>query len=241
MKKIFIWSWRIVGAFAVVFGIWVGYNQIFQYPSVLSQITNETNVFDVNAPIQDLQVLFQGNDIQQNNLNLRIYEVKVINNGGTNITQNDFDQNGNWGIGVSTGTIIDTQLDNSNSDYITANLSPQIENGNFVKLNKIIFDKGDSFTIELLVLYNKNTPPVLYLDGKIAGINADQIEISTLKYGEPFLTTLFYGTWFINIIRFLIYFIFSVALFLGVLILIIKLDERKKRHAQSPKPPQQPS
>jgi len=241
IKKWAYWIWTIVLVFAVILGIWAGYDQIFKKTSIFSQIVSEVNVLDINEPLKDLQIIFQGENIQEGKLNLKIYRVKIENNGGTNITQNDFDQSGSWGIKVKDGRAIETRLVNSNSKYIDTDLSPSIQDNDFVRFNKIIFDKGNFFTVELLVLHNKDYPPVLYRVGKISGIQDSETEISAPQYNEPFLETLFYGSWLIQIVRAMLYFIVSIAIFIGALMLFIKWDEKRKKTAQNPQLPQQPS
>ena len=129
--------WWLIGAFGLLLGIVIGYKEFFESPNIFSQISNEINVLDINEPLKDLQIVFQGNNIQEENLNLRIYRVKIGNNGGTNITQNNFDQDDNWGIRVKNGSVIETRLVSTNSKYIKANLSPSIQDNSVVKFNKI--------------------------------------------------------------------------------------------------------
>lgn len=242
VKKWSWWTWSVI-----IIGILIGisasfyYDQFFKQPSLFSQITSEINVLDVHESLRDLQITFQGDNIQEKSLNLRIYRVKIDNNGGTNITQNDFDQNDNWGIRVEKGRIIETRLIDSNSKYVNANLSPHIQDNNLVKFNKIIFDKGDFFIIELLVLHDKDTPPVLYQIGKIAGIQENEYKILSVEHSESFLAALFHGNWLINIVRSILYFIVSVIIFLALLLLISQWIEERKKKAQNPQPPQQPN
>ena len=244
-EKIKKWSvriWWLIVAFGLIFGIVVGYNEYFgEQPSIFSQITSEVNVLDINEPLKDLQIIFQGDNIQEKGLNLRIYRVKIENNGGTNITQNDFDQSDNWGIRVENGRVIETRLASSSSEYINANISPSIQDNNLVKFNKSIFDKGDFFTVEFLVLHNKDTLPILYRIGKIAGIQENESEILAIEHSEPVLSAFFYGNWLVNVVRFVIYFLVSVALFIGLLFLGDWWIGRRKKADQSPQPPQQPS
>lgn len=238
------WWSKIISAVIIIgalLAIWAAYDQFFKKPNILSQIINEINVLDVHKSLKDLQIIFQGDNIQEKNLNLRIYRIEIENNGGTNIIQNDFDQNDSWGIKVEKGRIIEARLVDSNSEYINKNLSPQIQDSDIVKFNKIIFDKGDFFTIELLVLHDKDTPPVLYRIGKIAGIQDSESKISAIKYDEPFWTTFFYGSWLVNFVRFIFFFIIFLV-FLTILgVSINKWREKRTRAQQSPQPPQQPN
>lgn len=237
------WSkriWSFFAALSIIFGVTVGYQEFFGgEPNIFSEITSEINVFDINKPLKDLQINFQGENIQQKSLNLRIYRVKIKNVGATNITQNDFDQNDNWGIRVEGGRVIETRLLDSNSKYIESNVSPSVNNA-LVQFNKIIFDKGDYFNVELLVLHDKDIPPILYRTGKIAGIDENGSKISIAEYNQPFFETLFYGNLFVNIIRFLFYFVFSIAVFIAFILIVVKLQEKRTILEQRPKSPEQP-
>lgn len=242
-EKIEKWSktlWRIIAGFAILLGVIVGYREFFgNQPNIFAQITSEINVLDINEPLRDLQIIFQGNNIQKENLNLRIYRVKIENNGRTNITQNDFDQSGRWGIELENGKVIETRLVDSNSTYISTNLSPLIENS-VVIFNKIIFDKRTFFIVELLVLHDKETPPVLYRIGKIAGVQESKSEILTLELSEPFWATLFSGNWLVNVVRFVIYGVAGTITLLSVFAIVFSQQEKRLKKAQNPQPPQQP-
>ena len=239
IKKLGKRFWSIVGIFALLSGLFLGYYQFFyeKRPSIFTQIISEVNVLDIHEPLQDLQILFQGNDIQEKKLNLRIYTVRMENTGGIDILQSHFDQNDNWGIKVENARIIETRFVNSNSDYIRNNLLPQIHEDNTVKFNKIIFDRNDYFTIELLVLHDKNNPPRLYQIGKIAGIQENNFEIFALEKKEPFLASLFHGNWVVQVARAAIYLIIFIIILLIVALISIKLEENKKKKERSVQAP----
>ena len=76
-------------------------------PSVTYEITSDYNVLDIHKPLKDLAILFRGQDIKENKLNLRIYSIKVINDGEVDIRQSDFDQSKPWGISISGAQIIE--------------------------------------------------------------------------------------------------------------------------------------
>jgi len=239
IKKLGKRFWSIVGIFALLSGLFLGYYQFFyeKRPSIFTQIISEVNVLDIHEPLQDLQILFQGNDIQEKKLNLRIYTVRMENTGGIDILQSHFDQNDNWGIKVENARIIETRFVNSNSDYIRNNLLPQIHEDNTVKFNKIIFDQNDYFTIELLVLHDKNNPPRLYQIGKIAGIQENNFEIFAIEKKEPFLVSLFHGNWVVQVARAAIYLIIFIIILLIVALISIKLEENKKKKERSVQAP----
>ncbi len=243
-KECFSWLWKSVAVIAVIAGLVGFYYQFLTEPNVSSQIVNEINVLDVHRPLANLQVLFQGNNIQENNLNLKAYRVKFQNTGNADIKQNDFDTNNNWGIRVEGGTIIEVRLVESDSDYIKTELDPRTEDSQSIKFNKVLFDKKRFFTIELLVLHSKNVSPTLYRTGKISGIQEGVYEISRLDNSESFLQALlygaFYGSWFIILLRILIMSILSIAIFVAGILVWIKIDESRRAAKLAPQPPQQP-
>src|SRR5260370_7896320 len=56
--------------------------------NLVVDVTSESNVMDVRTPLKDLSILFQGQDIQKQNSNLRILGVPLVNHRHTNILKN---------------------------------------------------------------------------------------------------------------------------------------------------------
>lgn len=252
MKKFFgvCWkfiagAWSILAIIALPLGGWAAYAQLFSSPNISSQIVGQVNVFDLNQSLADLRILFHDSDIEEKNQNLRIYKVRFQNNGDKDITQNDFDQINNWGMRVENGSIIESRLADSNSTYIKNGLLPQTLSSSTISFNKIIFDKGSYFEIELLVLHNKDLSPSLFRTGKIAGIKENESPIEMYNKEEPFFGSVFYGTfygnWKVESVRFLIYFVVSTILAFIMLVLIAAVHQVIVRNRQRPQPPQQPS
>jgi len=50
--------------------------------NLVVDVTSESNVMDVRTPVKDLSILFQGQDIEKENANLRIFGVRLVNEGG---------------------------------------------------------------------------------------------------------------------------------------------------------------
>ena len=87
-------------------------------PKMTYEILRETDVLDVRTPLKDLQITFQNDDIQAENLNLRIYAMRVTNNGETDILQTQYDQDQIWGLQVVDGRIIESRIIQSSSEYL---------------------------------------------------------------------------------------------------------------------------
>lgn len=210
-------NWSVIGVFIA---LGVGSLTIYSFfhekkPDITIEILNESNVLDVHKPLEDLSIYFQGEDIKENNLNLRIYTLKIENTGEVDILQNYFDRNKIWGLQFNHGRIIEARLLNSNSDYIKEELKPEIMGENKIKLEQIVFDKKTFFSLEILVLHSKDKSPEIFPIGKIAGIeNTILIETWRNQIKQSFLNTVFTGGVLVHIFRaFVYFFLFIVGLF----------------------------
>lgn len=205
-----------IGSFA--FGIYA-----FNYekkPNLKISEINDANVLNIYRNLNDLVIFFQNDDIQKLNQNLKLITLKFENDGNSDILPGYYDNNNVWGLSIPNCRIIEARLLKSNSEYILSNIKPIIINENTLQLNKIIFEKRNYFTIELLVLHNKSNIPLINYIGKIAGIdNIKVFKIDDDKNKTGFLQDILYGNIFIHIIRFLIYILCLIII--GLLIAVI--------------------
>lgn len=241
LKKIIGFFVGMVVFLGVVVGIYSAFFGSIIPPRLGIQIVGETNVFDLNESVKDLQIVFRNADIQKENKNLKIYQITIFNSGGTNITQNDFDINGSWGVKVDEGEIIEVRLIESSSDYIKSNLKPKLANQHFAELEKIILDKGDSFLLEILVLHEKDVTPKIFRYGKIAGIRDDLDEVSEFSAEAPFFVKMFDGGLKVNLFRFAFYFIVTIIVLFVLTLVAATIHAQRQRARQRPQPPQTPN
>jgi len=143
-------------------------------PKITYTILSDSNIVDLHKPLEDLRILFQNEDIQKNNLNLKIYTLKISNPGTKNILETHYASNENWGIKITDGRIIESRLVESNSDYLKRNLNPKIVDNKTINFEKVILDSNNYFTLELLVLHPKDSDINLIPFGKISGISKNQ-------------------------------------------------------------------
>lgn len=143
-------------------------------PKIIYTILSDSNIVDLHKPLQDLKILFQDEDIQKNNLNLKIYTLKISNSGTKNILETHYASDEDWGIKITEGKIIESRLVESNSDYLKRNLNLEIVDDKTINFKKVIFDKNDYFTLEVLVLHSRDSDINLIPFGKISGISNNQ-------------------------------------------------------------------
>ena len=76
-------------------------------PEVTIDIVSESNVLDIHKALSNLSILYRGEDIQKERLNLRIFTINVVNTGQTDIRQGDFDEEQPWGIQIDNATAVE--------------------------------------------------------------------------------------------------------------------------------------
>jgi hypothetical protein len=175
-KKISSKQWGVIG---VILTIIFACYQIFwkDKVSISFQIINQSNVLDVHTKMDDLKIIFRGDDLYKNEQNLMIYTIKIINDGDIDILQSHYDENLDWGIKINGGTVIDKpKIVSSNYPYLFENINPSIDSTNRIIFNKIIFEKGKYITFDVLVLHSISHIPTLTSFGKIAGIESIEIK-----------------------------------------------------------------
>ena len=227
-KKPFL---AIAGILAtVVFGVVGVYLFLHEKkPDIFFEIISEANVLDLHRPLKDLAISFQGKDIQQENLNLRVLTIRIENRGELDVLQSHFDQNITWGFRITEGEIInEVRLVNSNSGYLESNLKPKVIDKNTVQLQKVIFEREKYFILELLILHEQGKLVEIIPTGKIAGIDKIGVKPCLGKESLTFFEKFIYGGVLINLFRLLAFFI-GLAVFISVAVLIGFINDRIRR------------
>lgn len=70
-------GWSSLGAAIGIIALFVAID--FKKTDVNMLILSDTNLVDVKSPLNDLQILYNGNDLIKEHLNLHLYRVQVQN------------------------------------------------------------------------------------------------------------------------------------------------------------------
>lgn len=237
IEKRFPWSFFGV-LLALAFGAYaVATTIIEKRPVVEYQLINAANVLDLHKPVQDLKISFRGEDIQEGKKNLKIYTIRIANIGGVDILESHFDSKQDWGIRFSNAEIVQApRVVDANSQYLRDNIAPVAGTNNIVAFRKTILERGKYFTVEILVLHDKDTSPQLSVLGKIAGI--DNPQVTPVPQKEiSFLGKVFFGDWLVQLARAVLYFFGMVFAIVGLVgmseaISYINRKRRRKRFRQ---------
>jgi len=190
-------------------------------PKMTYEILRETDVLDVRTPLKDLQITFQNDDIQAENLNLRIYAMRVMNNGETDILQTQYDQDQIWGLQVVDGRIIESRIIQSSSEYLRSKANPQVIGENIVQFEKAIIERGQFFAFNMLVVHPKDITPEIIPLGKIAGIDEIVVTWSPVEPDGPgLISELFGGGKTLQSIRAIVFFA-GAAVVLGLFAMMV--------------------
>lgn len=195
------------------------------------EVIANTNVLDFNADINKLEVLYDSTNLKQTKENLRIYTVKIINNGDENIVKEFYDNNEPLGIGVNTGKIIEVpQIIQTSSDYIKRNLKVTNYQKDKINFSQIIIESGEYFIVKLLVLHNKETTPSIISLGKIAGQKSiSVVNAIDVKDEVSFWSKVYLGNIWVQLLRLLSYFIVGIIIVSSIFFISEQIDNYREK------------
>tara|TARA_B110000908_G_C10177984_1_gene414209 strand:+ start:88 stop:1230 length:1143 start_codon:yes stop_codon:yes gene_type:complete len=199
------------------------------------EIIANTNVLDFNADISKLEVAYDSTNLKQTGENLRIYTVKIVNNGNENIIKEFYDENDLIGIKLSSGKIIEKpELIQSSNDYLKRNLHFKDYQKDKVIFSRVILESEEFFVVKLLVLHKKNEIPKIISFGKIAGQQTiDVVNSIDVKQELTFLKKTFYGNIWTQLLRLIVYLLIGFAiigLLIGLSDIIGNRKEKKRKN-----------
>lgn len=195
------------------------------------EIIANTNVLDFNAEISKLEVTYDSTNLKQTKENLRIYTVKIVNNGDQNILKEFYDENDPLGLKVSSGKIIEKpEIIQTSNDYLSRNV--KILDYNYDKLNfsQVILETGEFFIIKLLVLHKTDSIPNVNSFGKVAGqTKIEVVNAVDVKEDLSFWGKVYSGNGWIQILRLLSYFLAVVFMIIVIAIISTQIDSVKEK------------
>lgn len=195
-------AWPLIGIVITILVAWFSSRE--KRPSIAFVVTNQSHVLDVSWPQPDLQVLFRGEDIEPDHLDLEILTVRIENRGQVDILQNQFDQTLRWGFRVEPCRVINVRIAGANEAYLQAT-RPEMSSDSVI-VDKAIFDRGTYVVVQVEVLCPKPANPSIVPYGKVAGIDAFIVErASNASTNASFLSAAFGGAWLVQITRVLGY------------------------------------
>ncbi len=215
-------------AFSTLFGIgWGVYEHFYtRNPRVMFEIVSEAQLFNDSDRISSIHLYIDSLDIQSNNLNVRLYTIRISNKGRKHLSSSDY-EGANFGLAIENGKLLDdTILSGSSNDYIKESFECFNDNliDSVLLLPHVALDMDDWYEVSLALLYEKSILPVLKPIGKVLGQRT--IPISKVAYGQSisFWDQLFFGSIWVQILRALIIIVLVFAFLLLLTITIEWID-----------------
>jgi hypothetical protein len=214
--------------FTVILGVPAIYLAVHEKrPHISYEILGDSKVLDVHQPVKDLEIRYRGEDIYAQKKNLRVLTITIRNDGEIHIRPIDFDPSMPWGLQLKGGQLVDIpKLVADNSEYIHDNINLQSTTNNLIIFQKIIFERGKYFTIELQILHHAEVEPQLEVLGKIAGIETSTIIRNQKDNGGPnFWASVFYGSLTVQLVRIFVFVVGTVLLLFTIIFLIVTISD----------------
>ena len=180
------------------------------------EIISATDVLDLRRSLKDLRIEFRGQDLQEQDLNLKVVKINVANSGETHIRVGDY-SNIDWGIRVDGGRVIEAKVDRSNAANVISTNDLRYIGSDTIAFPKIVFDKRDAFAIELLLLHPNGVEPDIVPIGKIAGVKNFDLAPPPIPGQEVgFVGQAFGGSFPILAVRSGVYFVGSIIILFAI-------------------------
>jgi hypothetical protein len=168
-KKITTITLSITTVFSTVFAIYGYYYPSNQNPDIKIIQKNITNVFEIKDDNKDLKIFFKEKDILKENLNLKVVTLKIINDGNSDVSPNNFDTiNEPFGLSITNGAIINAEIYKpSIESLINIQNKFKSDSSNFI-FKSFIFPIQQSFFVRMTILHSNKKEPSIEVKGRIA-------------------------------------------------------------------------
>lgn len=165
--------WSFLGFLAgVIFGLFGIYSVFFytKSPDLRAEILSSAPVLSISADVQDLDILFKGQNIRQSHQALTLVNLKLTNRGNVSITPGDFDPKDLPTIRLSTGDLVKADFINSSDTYLRKVFADTTITSQSIRFTPFIMEPGNYISLSLLILHNVHVTPTLTIQGKVANV-----------------------------------------------------------------------
>lgn len=230
------YAWSLLGfLLAVIFGALSIYTEFIRdnHPQLKFEIVSDASVLDVREKLGNLEIMYDGVDIQKSEQSLRVIVFRIVNEGAADILKGHFDEKIPLGFHVLHGSLVRAEIISSSNSYLKESLNLRPHEGNSVAIDPVILESNESFMVKLLILHPVGSRPVVEPIGKIAGVRKIKVIDSTMVAAEPsFLAQTFSGTAWTQVLRLVAYFfgfIAVIALIVSPIVIVSGALSKRQR------------
>jgi hypothetical protein len=158
--------------------LWLGFFPPEQNSKLTFIQKSKFDAFTIEEPINELQILFNGKDIRENNLNLKIFKFKLINNGKRDIKETDFVKEIPFGVNIEKGKLVRVAIGKSNNyEFGKSFKNNKYQDSLGVVFKKLFIGKGEYVFFDLWVIHKKNLDPKASVQGRISDTEIEKTEV----------------------------------------------------------------
>lgn len=204
----------------IVLGVYAIYITTAQQEAHVSLIVrNEFNALEIKQRIPGLTVAMQGQDLFSQNLNLRIFQVEVTNDGHSDIVPNRFNLDTPFGFLIRNGKLVEASVTHTSSEHLSNALKQYVSESE-IRFHPFYFPRNESFTINLAILHKIGVSPSVSPVGTIAGIDTPELSYDLLEKESPtFWSSVMSGGFNVQATRAILY----VGIFFGSIVAFVLL------------------
>ena len=140
-------------------------------PKFEYEILSDVSIFNNTEDISSIRIFVDGIDVQKNNLNIKMFTVKMINNGDQHINHDSYDIC-DFGLKVHGGYIIEQPtLIGASTDHIKDRYKELAtkQDSLFLHMPYLPLDVDDYYILKYGILHDANSTPHFTPVGKISG------------------------------------------------------------------------
>jgi len=157
--------------FSVGFALYTYFKPLKSAPKLTYYQKEVIDAFKENKQLSKLKILYDGKDIKKDSLNLKLYRLKLVNDGDVHIGEDLYSPKKYFGIKVENGIVLSFNFAGKSSDFLRENLNPEIIDSATIHFDKINIDQDNHSSFEILVMHKKDLEPKLVALGKIIGLD----------------------------------------------------------------------
>ena len=107
------YAWSLLGfVLAVLFGALLIYTEFIRdrHPQVRFEVVSDASVLDVREKLGNLEIMYDGVDIQKAKKSLRVIVFRVINEGPDDVLRGRYDEKSPLGFRVVNGSLVRAEI-----------------------------------------------------------------------------------------------------------------------------------
>lgn len=226
--------WSFLGFLAgVIFGLFGIYTVFFynKTADLKAEILSFAPVLSIRENVQDLEILFKGQNIKQTRNALTLVNLKLINIGNIALKPGDFDQKDLLAICLTDGEFVNSDILERSDPYLDKVFAETTKTPQRIAFPPFIMEPSHFMSLKLLILHNESVTPTLTIKGKVANVpKIPIVGLSETAATRSAMAIALSGGLLIQFIRIGLYGIGAVILFLIILIPSIVIIDKAEDH-----------